>query len=60
MVSYCIKTYAINVAIKNPSVGWSPSHAQHRYCLGHVVDNFNDKFRNKVLKELTYRAGSQH
>ena len=50
----------INVAIRNPSVGWSPLHAQHRYCLRHVVSNFNDKFKNKVLKELAYKARSQH
>ncbi|KAL6343166.1 hypothetical protein AAG906_020955 [Vitis piasezkii] len=46
----------INVVVRNPSVGWSPPHAQHRYCLRHVVSNFNDKFKNKVLKELAYRA----
>ena len=50
----------INAAVRNPSVGWSPPHAQHRYCLRHVVSNFNDKFKNKVLKELAYRAGCQH
>ncbi|RVX07531.1 Serine/threonine-protein phosphatase 7 long form-like [Vitis vinifera] len=26
----------INAAVRNPSVGWSPPHAQHRYCLRHV------------------------
>ncbi|XP_010656657.1 uncharacterized protein LOC104880719 [Vitis vinifera] len=50
----------INAAVRNLSVGWSPPHAQHRYCLRHVVSNFNDKFKNKVLKELAYRAGCQH
>eukprot|EP00261_Vitis_vinifera_P040633 XP_019081876.1 PREDICTED: uncharacterized protein LOC109124285 [Vitis vinifera] len=50
----------INAAVRNPSVGWSPPHAQHRYCLRHVVSNFNDKFKNKVLNELAYRAGCQH
>ncbi|KAL6339402.1 hypothetical protein AAG906_032934 [Vitis piasezkii] len=50
----------INAAVRNPSVGWSPPHAQHRYYLRHVVSNFNDKFKNKVLKELAYRAGCQH
>ena len=24
------------------------------------MSNFNDKFKNKVLKELAYRAGCQH
>ena len=44
----------INATVRNPSVGWRPPHAQHRYCLRHVVSNFNDKFKNKVLKELAY------
>ena len=59
----CLISYRyarINVAVRNPSVGWSPPHAQHLYCLRHVVSNFNDKFNNKVLKELVYRVGSQH
>ena len=50
----------INVVVRNPSVGWSVPHAQHRYCLRHVVSNFNDKFRNKILKDMKYRAGVQH
>ena len=25
-----------------------------------MVSNFNDKYRNKILKDLVYRAGSQH
>ena len=50
----------INVTIRKPSIEWSLPHAQHRYCLKHVVSNFNDSFKNKVLKELAYRAGSQH
>ena len=24
------------------------------------MSNFNDKFKNKVLKDLAYKAGSQH
>ncbi|RVW39445.1 Serine/threonine-protein phosphatase 7 long form-like [Vitis vinifera] len=55
-----IQIDGINVAIRNPSVGWRPPHEQHRYCLRHVVSNFNDKFKNKVLKELAYRTGCQH
>ena len=47
----------INI-VKNPSIRWSLLHAQHQYCLRHVVSNFNDKFKNKVLKELAYRARS--
>ena len=29
-------------------------------CLRHVMSNFNDKFRNKILKDMAYRAGVQH
>ena len=57
----CLISYRhaeINVVVRNQSVEWSPLHAQHRYCLRHVVSNFNDKFKNKVLKELTYSVGS--
>ena len=25
-----------------------------------MVSNFNDKFRNKILKDMTYKAGVQH
>ena len=50
----------IQAAIRDPSVGWSPPYAHHRYCLRHVASNFNDKYRNKMLKDLVYRAGSQH
>ncbi|KAJ9675204.1 hypothetical protein PVL29_024234 [Vitis rotundifolia] len=50
----------IQAAIRDPSVGWNPPYAQHRYCLRHVASNFNDKYRNKMLKDLVYRAGSQH
>ena len=48
----------INAAIRNPSIGWSVPHAQHRYCLRHMVSNFNDKFRNKILKDMAYRSGA--
>ncbi|KAL6326327.1 hypothetical protein AAG906_005521 [Vitis piasezkii] len=50
----------IQAAIRDPSVGWNPPYAHHRYCLRHVASNFNDKYRNKMLKDLVYRAGSQH
>ena len=50
----------IQAAIRDPSVGWSPPYAHHRYCLRHEASNFNDKYRNKMLKDLVYRAGSQH
>ncbi|EPS72098.1 hypothetical protein M569_02660, partial [Genlisea aurea] len=30
----------------------------HRWCLRHLVSNFNKKFNNTELKEMAYRAGS--
>ncbi|KAL6317566.1 hypothetical protein AAG906_030319 [Vitis piasezkii] len=39
----------IQAAIRDPSVGWSPPYAHHRYCLRHVASNFNDKYKNKML-----------
>ena len=35
-------------------------YAHHQYCLRHVTNNFNDKYKNKILKDLVYRVGSQH
>ncbi|KAL2244878.1 UNVERIFIED_CONTAM: hypothetical protein Sindi_2756000 [Sesamum indicum] len=31
----------------------------HRYCLRHVCSNFNSKYKNVVLKDLCWRAGSE-
>ena len=59
----CLISYrhaGINVVVRNPSIGWSVPYAQHRYCLRHVVSNFNDNFRNKILKDMAYKAGVQH
>ena len=50
----------IKATLQNAKVGWTPPHGHHRYCLRHVTSNFNEKFRNKVLKDLVYKAGSQH
>lgn len=50
----------IDEAVKDPRVGWNPPHAHHRYCLRHVANNFYEKYKNKVLKDLVYKAGCQH
>ena len=49
------RNVGINGAIRDVANGWN-----HRYCLRHVVSNFNEKYKNKVLKDLTYQAGCQH
>ena len=45
----------INGAVRDVANGWN-----HRYCFRHVVSNFNEKYKNKVLKDLAYQAGCQH
>ena len=42
----------IKVSVRNLNVGWIPPYAYHRYCLRHVTNNFNDKYRNKMPKKL--------
>ncbi|XP_038876933.1 uncharacterized protein LOC120069292 [Benincasa hispida] len=44
-------------AVRNPSNGWVGVH--HRFCLRHVASNFNDKFKNSLLKSSVYSAGSK-
>ena len=45
----------INGVVRDVVNGWN-----HRYYLIHVVSNFNEKYKNKVLKDLAYKAGCQH
>ncbi|KAL6342930.1 hypothetical protein AAG906_016950 [Vitis piasezkii] len=51
----CLISIAIRnkCLVRNPSVGWSPLIATS-ICLRHVVSNFNDKFKNKVLKDVAW------
>ncbi|KAL2230549.1 UNVERIFIED_CONTAM: hypothetical protein Sindi_1649300 [Sesamum indicum] len=37
-----------------------PPNGMHRYCLRHVCSNFNSKYKNIVLKDLCWRAGSEY
>ncbi|KAL2229625.1 UNVERIFIED_CONTAM: hypothetical protein Sindi_1556900, partial [Sesamum indicum] len=37
-----------------------PPNGVHRYCLRHVCSNFNSKYKNVVLKDLCWRAGSEY
>ena len=36
--------------IVDESIGWSPPHTYHRYCLRHICSNFNTHFKNTQLK----------
>ena len=49
----------ITVVVRDVSIGWNPPHAHHCYCLRHVIINFNEKYKNKVLKDLAYKVGCQ-
>ena len=44
----------INGVVRDVANGWN-----HCYCLKHVVSNFNEKYKNKVLNNLAYQAGCQ-
>ncbi|KAK4407924.1 hypothetical protein Sango_0373400 [Sesamum angolense] len=35
-------------------------HRVHRYCLRHVCSKFNSNFKNMVLKDLCWQAGSEY
>ena len=50
----------IQAILRDLNVGWNLPYAHHWYYLNHVASNFNDKHRNKILKDLVYRVGSQH
>ena len=45
----------INGAVRDVANGWN-----HCYILRHVVSDFNEKYKNKVLKDLAYQAACQH
>ncbi|XP_073317218.1 uncharacterized protein [Primulina huaijiensis] len=39
---------------------FKPPRGVHRFCLRHVCSNFNNQFKNVHLKDLCWRAGTQH
>ncbi|KAK9120028.1 hypothetical protein Scep_018121 [Stephania cephalantha] len=47
-------------AMTSSDNGWAEPRAYHRFCLRHVCDSFDEKYQDKVLKDLLYRAGTQH
>ena len=50
----------IQATVRDLSVGWDPPYAYHWYCLKYVAISFNDTYKNKMLKDLVYKAESQH
>ena len=37
--------------------GWRPPHGHHRYCIRHIVSNYNKRFKNAEGKQLIQMAG---
>ena len=43
-------------AMSNVHLGWSELYAYHRVCMRHFPINFMTQFKDKILKNLMYRA----
>ncbi|XP_057962124.1 uncharacterized protein LOC131153693 [Malania oleifera] len=39
---------------------WQPPRAHHRFCLHHIVSNFNQRVHNTMLKRMVEIAGREH
>ncbi|XP_057972820.1 uncharacterized protein LOC131160969 [Malania oleifera] len=39
---------------------WQPPRAHHRFCLRHIVNNFNQRVHNTMLKRMVEIAGREH
>ena len=46
----------IMAIMSDPHLGWAAPSAYHRICIRHVAINFMTRFKNKLLKNLVYRA----
>ena len=46
-------------AVNNPENGWTGPKCHHRFCLRHIVSNFNKKYKYNTLKNFVYRARCQ-
>ena len=48
------------IAVVNETYsGWTESDAYYRFCMHHLVSNFNTKFKYKTLKDLMCRAARE-
>ena len=43
-------------AMSDPHLGWDAPYAYHRICMRHLVSNFMTHFKDKLLKNLVYKA----
>jgi hypothetical protein len=37
---------------------WKPPAGYHRYCIRHILSNYNTKFHNTAMKEALRKAGT--
>ena len=48
------------IAVVNETyLGWIEPNAYYRFCMCHLVSNFNTKFKDKTLKDLMCRAAME-
>ncbi|KAL6337823.1 hypothetical protein AAG906_002288 [Vitis piasezkii] len=48
-----------DAAVNERYSGWTEPEAYHRFCMGHLVSNFNIKFKDKTLKDLMCRTAME-
>ena len=49
-----------NIAVANETYsGWTKPDAYYRFCMRHLVSNFNTKFKDKTIKDLMCRAAME-
>ena len=46
----------IMAVMSDPHLGWAASFSYHRICMRHLTSNFMTRFKDKLLKNLVYRA----
>ncbi|KAF7833315.1 uncharacterized protein G2W53_015648 [Senna tora] len=47
-------------ALDNPGTGWQPPLGHNVFCIRHVASNLNSKFRNRVIRALSMKAGHEY
>ncbi|XP_061352681.1 uncharacterized protein LOC133297529 [Gastrolobium bilobum] len=48
---------SIESVVANEHLGWQPPHAYHVYCIRHIANNFDNKFKNVKLKNDLFKLG---
>ena len=43
-------------AMSDPHLGWAEPSTYHRICMCYLANNFMTRFKDKLLKNLVYRA----